>query len=62
MRNFIIASAVALASTISFGVSANAAPVMVAAHHMHRSHCVVKTVKHRDRHGHWVVSKNRVCH
>ena len=57
MRNLILVSAVALATALSFGVSARAATVMV--HHAH--HCVVKTVKHRDHHGRVVIPKTRVC-
>jgi hypothetical protein len=60
MRNIILASALALAATLSTGVAARAedTPMM---HKMHHQHCMMKTVKHRD-HGHWVMKKMRVCH
>jgi hypothetical protein len=53
MKNLIIASAVALASFAAISTPSQAAMM----HH----HCVVKTVKHRV-HGHWVISKEKVCH
>lgn len=60
MRNFVLASAVALAATLSTGVAARADNM----HNMHKPHhqqCMMKTVKHRDGHGHWVMKKMRVC-
>jgi hypothetical protein len=59
MRNFILASAVALAATLSTGVAARADDMSM--HNMHHKHCMMKTVKHRDGHGHWVMKKMRVC-
>lgn len=57
MRNIILASAFALAATLSTGVAANAQGM----HHPHHKVCTWKKVKHRDGHGHWVVKKVRVC-
>ena len=63
MRNFILASAVALAATISSGVSARADDMSMRhnMHGMHQKHCMMKTVKHRNGHGHMVMKKMRVC-
>ncbi len=63
MRNFILASAVALAATLSSGVAARADDMSMRhnMHGMHQKHCMMKTVKHRDRHGHMVMKKMRVC-
>ncbi len=63
MRNFLIASAVALAATLSSGVAAHA-DNMSMRHNMHgmqNKHCMTKTVKHRDHHGRMIVKKTRVC-
>jgi hypothetical protein len=59
MRNFILASAVALAATLTTGVAARADQMSM--HKPHHQHCMMKTVKHRDGHGHWVMKKMRVC-
>jgi len=65
MRNFILASAVALAAALSTGVAAQAQDMprhkMQGMHGMHHQKCMMKTVKHRDGRGHWVVKKVRVC-
>lgn len=65
MRNIILASALAVAATLSAGVAARADDMsmhhsMRNMHSMHHNHCMMKTEKHRV-HGHWVVKKMRVC-
>ena len=66
MRNIILASALALAATLSTGVAARADDMsmhkMHNMHMMHHQHCMMKTVKHSDGHGHWMMKKMRVCH
>ena len=62
MRNFILASAIAIAATLSTGVAARADNMsMHNMHGMHHKHCMMKTMKHRDSHCHWVMKKMRVC-
>jgi hypothetical protein len=65
MRNLLLASAVAVSTVLSFGVSARADDMnngqMMHHNHMH-DHCMMKSVKHRDHHGHWVWTKEKVCH
>jgi hypothetical protein len=66
MRKFLIVTVTAATAAFSFGASAYADSVTVTTRHSdyHRPHhrtCYVKTVKHRDRHGHIVVRKTRVC-
>lgn len=62
MRNIILASALALAATLSTGVAARADDMsMHNMHKPHHQHCMMKTMKHRDGHGHWVMKKMRVC-
>ncbi|MGO4565521.1 hypothetical protein AB4Z52_10720 [Rhizobium sp. 2YAF20] len=65
MRNLLLASAVAVSTVLSFGAAAQADTMYGHTthydHHMHK-HCVMKSVKHRDHHGHWVWTKQKVCH
>jgi hypothetical protein len=62
MRNFILASAMALAATLSTGFAARADDMsMHNMHNMHHQHCMMKTVSHRDGHGHMMMKKMRVC-
>lgn len=66
MRKFIIIAIAAATTAFAFDVPAYADTVrVVTTHHVaHRPHhrrCWVKTVRHRDRHGHVVVRKTRVC-
>jgi hypothetical protein len=66
MRKMMIIAAAALMAAVSFDVPAQAATVVVrtghhAYHRPYHKRCWVKTVRHRDRHGHIVVRKTRVC-
>jgi hypothetical protein len=66
MRKFIIIAVAAVTTAFSFTIPAYADTVVVkTTHHgYHRPahrRCWVKTVRHRDRHGHIVVRKTRVC-
>lgn len=67
MRKTIIIAVAAVTAAFSFTAPAFADTVTVrTTHHStyHRPYhkrCWVKTVRHRDRHGHIVVRKTRVC-
>ncbi|WP_111162098.1 hypothetical protein [Rhizobium tubonense] len=64
MRNLLLASAVAVSAVLSFGVSAQADDMnghSMHHDHMHK-HCMMKSVKHHDHHGHSVWTKEKVCY
>jgi len=69
MKKLIIAAAIAVTSIVSFAPASYADTVTVTTsdrpmhrgwHHPPRRHCRVETTKVRH-HGHWVVSKTRIC-
>lgn len=64
MRKFLIVAVAAMTAAVSFDTSAYAATVTMRHgyhHRPHGHHCAVRTVRHRDRHGHVVIRKTRVC-
>jgi hypothetical protein len=67
MRKFILVAAAVVTTAFTFNIPAAYADTVIVktSHHgYHRPHhrrCWTKTVRHRDRHGHIVVRKTRVC-